>query len=430
MGYKDLIDSQRLDYYKRWKNGEPIIALAAEVGTYPATFERRLREIGQYHRETTEQEQVKKVEPAQVARKRPANEELFSLLKAHPYTLDELSKKFDRSKETVLEWINQMKKDGYVITEEAETVSFTGNTKPTAPEKLITTLADEAGQVITFAACSDLHAGSAYSQPTNHQKFLDIAYNEYGVRHVFDPGDKTTGVGGYRGQEHDMIPALRHSKYSLITEQQIFLADAYTPRYPGLKYYKLGGNHDYWHVVNSGIDAVAKLCEGRDDMTYLGYDVADIPLTDRVDIRLWHPSGGVPYALSYRLQKALEQTAFEELNRAVTENDNPRLRMVLAGPMHIECKFNRGPMMAVQCGCFEGQTNYLKRKGLFPQIGGSIFRVWLTDSGLIQRVEYTFINFMEILDDWKSWPIPLQMNVMQDPSPLSVLFRANEARIA
>ena len=226
-----------------------------------------------------------------------------------------------------------------------------------------------------------------------------------------------------------MIPALRvygNRQVAAVTEKEIWLADQYTPEYPGLTYYMLGGNHDYWHVVNSGIDAVAKLCAGREDMVYLGYDVADIPLTDRVDIRLWHPSGGVPYAMSYRLQKALEQTAFEELTRAVTENENPRLRILLAGHMHIEVKFNRGPMLAAQVGCFEGMTNYLKRKGLYPQIGGSIFKVWLTDSGLIQRVEYTFMPFNEIEDDWKFWPIPPSTSVLEDPDEIGVIFSGVE----
>ncbi len=430
MSWKDLTAEQKTDLYCRHKASEPIQKLAAETRMHIPTLERRLREWGAQLRFSGEDAVVANPETAVVAdRGLPSHEELFGLLKSQSYSLDELSRKYDRSKETMRSLIKTMQDAGYVITEEHERVSFQKDVRPSVKVDLPQTLADAHGQVVTFAACSDVHAGSSHSQPTNHKRFLDTAYHEYGVRVVFDPGDLTTGVGGYRGQEHDLLPSMRAlgaKNMAAITEQQIWLADQYMPKYPGLTYYKLGGNHDFWHVVNSGIDAVARLCNQREDMVYLGYDVADVPLTDRVDIRLWHPGGGGAYALSYRLQKALEQTAFEELTRAVTESDNPRLRILLAGHMHTEVKFSRGPMLAAHVGCFEGQTNYEKKKALFPQIGGAIFRVWLTDSGLIQRTEYVFIPFMEIEDDWKNWPQPEMTHVLQDPDEVGVIFRVQE----
>jgi hypothetical protein len=233
----------------------------------------------------------------------------------------------------------------------------------------------------------------------------------------------TTGVGGYRGQEQDMIPVLRMAgTKGRITQGQIWLATHNMPRKDGLTYYNLGGNHDYWHVINSGIDAVAEISRQRDDMIYLGYDVADLPLTDKVDVRLFHPTGGVPYALSYRLQKSLEQMAFDELTRAIVENDNPKMRLLIAGHLHVEVKFQRGPMVAVHPGCFEGQTNYLKRKGLYPSIGGSIFRIRLSDGGLVTRCEYTFIPFVEIENDWSNWPVPDVTTVLEEPMPVNALF--------
>ena len=431
--WRTLSNNEKAEFYRRYKAGENISELSNEIEAYPPTFERQLRAWAQAQRgDPTPQKPAAVVspnEPAQVKeRNLPTHEEMFQLLKLKSYSLDELCSKFDRSPATMRQVVEDMKSAGYVVEEQQGQVAFKGNEKPRMDFKMTSTLADEQGQVVTFAAASDLHAGSSHSQPTNRKKFLDIAYHEYGVRAVFDPGDTTTGVGGYRGQEHDLIPALRSygRQTASVTEKEIWLADQYTPHYDGLTYYTLGGNHDYWHVVNSGIDAIAKLSRGRDDMVYLGYDVADVPLTDRVDIRLWHPSGGVPYSISYRLQKALEQTAFEELTKAITESTNPRLRILLAGHMHIEVKFNRGPMLAAQVGCFEGMTNYLKRKALYPQIGGSIFRVWLTDGGLIQRVEYTFIPFNEIENDWQNWPVPPTTSVLEDPDEIGVIFSGIE----
>jgi hypothetical protein len=47
-------------------------------------------------------------------------------------------------------------------------------------------------------------------------------------------------------------------------------------------------------------------------------------------------------------------------------------------------------------------------KGLTPDLGGTILRFLLTDSGRIQRLEYTFIPFDEIRDDWKNYEVPDQ----------------------
>lgn len=421
MGWRQLTDSERTDYYERYKSGESIVVLASEVGAYAPTFERNLRRWAQSQRQADEPAaQIAEVEqPLQD----PKHVEVFRLLKLRPRSLDELSEHLDRSKTSVRAMLADMKAAGYVFNESEEKVTFDPTVRP-SQRKPVTTLADERGQVVTFGVASDPHAGSTHSQPSALNKFIDIAYEEYGVRDLLWPGDITTGVNGYRGQEADLLPALRGMSRTphRVTNGQVKLADAYIPKKPGLRHFVMGGNHDYWHVVNAGIDAVNALTQQRDDMWFVGYDIADIPLTDRVDVRMWHPSGGIPYAFTHKLQKGLEAMAFEELTRAIVENDNPKLRILLAGHLHIEAKFTRGPMVAAHVGCFEGQTNYLKQKGYYPQVGGAIFRVWLTDAGMIQRTEYTFIPFVEIENDWQNWPVPEAPAVVGEPDQVKVLF--------
>lgn len=259
----------------------------------------------------------------------------------------------------------------------------------------------------------------------DRQAFVGSAY-ERGVRHILVPGDVSAGIYGYRGHHLDQVPgAAPESRATAFraTRNQIFLADVYFPKKDGLTYYMLGGNHDYWHITNAGIDLVYMLCNGRKDMVYLGYDAADVPLTDKADVRLWHPTGGVPYALSYRTQKGLENMAFQELAEAVYKQKTPNMRMLIAGHLHIEVKFQRGPFVAAQIGCFEGQTNYLKKKGLYPEVGGAIFDMKITDGGVIQETGYTFMNFQEIADDWQNWPIPEDEPVIPDLDEVDVLFK-------
>jgi hypothetical protein len=378
------------------------------IGMKQETLERRLRE----HRQMLEQEGSLKTnhmftDPSGSI-VNVHEDEIAKALKKAPMSLRALSDKFNLSPSKVEDILRSMQEKGYVISEERGYVELDYQVK--AQEMgLPGTLADQEGHIVTFAVASDQHSGSNMAQPTALNKFCQIAYEEYGVRHFFNPGDLTAGIFGYRGQEHDLIPEARplsRAYSSWATRNQVWLADAYIPKMDGAVWYMIGGNHDAWHITNSGIDPLRAFAQERDDVYYLGYDVADVPLTDRVDIRMWHPSGGVPYALTYRIQKGLESMAFEELSKAIAANENPKLRFLLAGHLHVEAKFNRGPFVAAVVGCFEGQTNYLKRKGLYPEVGGSIFRVWITDSGMVQRTEYTFIPFQQIEEDWKNWPVP------------------------
>jgi len=269
-------------------------------------------------------------------------------------------------------------------------------------------LGDQAGQEIAFGVIADSHTGSAHSQPTAIRRFLATAYHEYGVRHMFMPGDLSTGVNGYTSQDADLIPVLRgyRGNPSLVSFAQVDLMSAYHPAMPNLTYYMIGGNHDYWHCTKAQVDAVGLLRDRRPDMRFLGYDLADIPLTDRLDVHLFHPSGGGAASKVTRLEKALNERAFEDLERAVREETGPKACILLAGHYHMEVKYQRGNFIAAQCGCFEGRTNYEKQRTLTPVIGGAIFRVWVGDNGLLTRCEYTFFPYTEIHDDWANAHVP------------------------
>ncbi len=134
-----------------------------------------------------------------------------------------------------------------------------------------------------------------------------------------------------------------------------------------------------------------------------------------MDCRLWHPSGGVPYALSYRLQKGMEALAHEALQKAILQEENPRLRMVVAGHLHVTAFTPIGGVLGLQAGCFEGQTNYLKRKGLHPAICGWVLRIRLTDGGMLQGVTADWQPYLEIEDDWRNYPMPSETRPKVEP---------------
>lgn len=429
MGWRNLSFEERDNLLKKKLKGKSVATEAERLEMPLVTLERRLREWRQKREVSLAVEEPKTEDESILEDINSDYLKLFKILKKGPVSLRDLSLKFDRSEHTIFEWIQEMEDLGYAITKTQQQKVFINTVRPPKVDFSGTGLTEEEGVDISFAVVSDTHAGSTHSQPSAIKRFLDIAYNEYGVRHVIHPGDLTTGVGGYRGQELDIVEAVRprsRNDYYRTIRGEVWLADKYLPQYEDLRYYILGGNHDYWGITNAGIDPVKLFTQQRDDAEYLGYDSADIPLTDKVSARIWHPTGGVPYALSYKLQKGMEQVMSEELGKIAVENEETETRRIgflIAGHLHVQGTFQIGPVMAVHPGCFEGKTNLLKRLGKNPSIGGMIFKIRITKSGLVQRVEPVWIPFYsEIIDDWKNHPLPDMDGVMGHGDQMETLF--------
>jgi len=253
---------------------------------------------------------------------------------------------------------------------------------------------------IVFGVASDLHFGSHACQITALNQFAHICKKE-GVKHIFVPGDVFSGLKVYPGHEYDV--------YALTAEEQEASLIRNLPT--GFDWFALGGNHDYTFIKRGGGHNCLKRIESeREDFHYVGFDEATIPILNGVDMKLWHPSGGVPYSVSYRLQKGVEQVAYAELSNIIAgTKTSPSVRFLLAGHLHIQMQAMFGSIFGAQCGTFEGQTNYLKRKGLVPNIGGYIIKASLNSKGMLTKFDSPFYMFEEIEHDWKSYSHSYEM---------------------
>lgn len=206
------------------------------------------------------------------------------------------------------------------------------------------------GEVIKFGIVSDTHIGSECQQLTH----LHTAYKHFsneGITDVIHAGDLFAGNGKvYKGQIYEMflMGASKIRKYA---------HDNY-PYQKGIKTHILRGNHDASFFKDSGDCQVQLLSQEREDINYLGSMGAYINING-IKIYVQHPDGGVPYARSYRLQKIIEQFAPEG-----------KPDVFILGHLHVQSYL---PMYRNVCGimmpCFESQTEYLRRKGLYPEIG-------------------------------------------------------------
>jgi len=212
------------------------------------------------------------------------------------------------------------------------------------------------GDVVKMGVVSCSHLGSRNQQLTALESFYDRVVEEK-IPVVLNAGDVSDGDGHvYRGQTYDIFI---HGA----DRQRGYIIDNY-PQRSGVKTYAISGNHDWSFWQRGGVDILDAVAAKRSDFVYLGAMAAKIDVGG-VDVYLAHGSGGGAYARSYKSQKRTEQFAPEQ-----------KPEVFLLGHYH---SWNHMPMyrnvVVWMLGCFQSQTDYLKRLGLYPEIGGLILTI-------------------------------------------------------
>lgn len=323
-----------------------------------------------------------------------------SALEKKPLTLNELADQLDRGPKTIDLALEAMIADGYEFARNENRITADYKPAPVLP-----TLWDEPKERIRFGVASDPHIGSKHAQVSALLRFIRLGVEEYDIHHFLWAGDMTAGVGVYRGQQNDL--------YAHSAEDQMESLVKTFPVYEGVQHIMIGGNHDYSFMKQNGFNIVKTACDKREDFTYAGFDYAEIPLTQNAkgavtaSAVLWHPSGGVPYALSYRGQKMAAEVTRQELAEVVMEEkSSPTVRFVFWGHLHVSDIFPHGPIWVIGPGCFEGTNGYLKQKGLRPVVQGLIMEADITERGLVAGVHIHPFPFMEQEDDYKAAWVP------------------------
>ena len=329
-------------------------------------------------------------------------------------TTIELSEYLDRSPSSVLHITSEMREQGYNIYQENNTVTLVKEAFSLPTYNLSGVLADS--MVVKIAVLSDLHCGSKHEQITHRKAFVQYA-REQGYRKFFVPGDLCTGIHVYKGHALDT--------YALQSEQQEYLVEEAVKPLDDEDWFILGGNHDFSWIKNSSVDIIWRVCQKYEQLHFLGYDLADVKLTDKHAIRLWHPSGGVTYAASYRIQKGIEQVLAENsmvLSELVYGANNALVKTIFAGHLHRDASVHEGGMFAMLASCFEGQTSYLARKPLYPRIAGNLYTFYLNDAGNVAKMISEHVPFVEIKEDYRKYPFV----ELGKPEELEPIFKWGE----
>jgi len=249
------------------------------------------------------------------------------------------------------------------------------------PEDLIFDHKLKSGTIHRVGLVSDTHLCSHNQQLTHLRDFYQRCADA-GVQRIYHSGDIFAGDGKvYRGQEYEIFIAGFDSALEYGVEHY--------PAQPGIKTYFITGNHDLAWYQRGGADIGHALAESRRDMIYLGQAGAYVNLTDEVKMYLHHPMGGKSYALSYKLQKFIENLTPEA-----------RPKILAAGHLHSMLYIDYLDVKAFMVPCFESQNTFLKRLGLHPVVGGWILELEVAGS-FIPTIRMDDITYSEPLEqDW------------------------------
>lgn len=229
---------------------------------------------------------------------------------------------------------------------------------------------------IKVALTGDWHIGSKCQQITRLQEFIDEAYSR-GIRDVICSGDVFDGTRVFRDHTEEIF---LHT-----IDEQVDYATEVIPKYEGLHYYLISGNHD--HGFGTGMNAVSTLASRRDDITYLGKYGAYLDLNG-ITIYLHHGLGSQTYALSYKLQKFVEQLPAGYMPDIVAQ---AHYHYLFYAPI-------RG-VYSFELGSFQGLTSFAKRMGkVYSHIGGWFYEMEKTEHKILTNPVDT--SYEEINHDY------------------------------
>lgn len=218
---------------------------------------------------------------------------------------------------------------------------------------------------IPLLLISDTHLCSKYDRLDILRYLYDKA-EDRGIKYILHSGDFTDG----RSNRPEHIYELKETSY----EGQVdYCVDKY-PTFSG-KTYVISGNHDDWWYKSTGSEIVKAIAKRRDDVVYLGSDVADLKI-GKLKIRLFHGKGGNAYAKSYKVQKYLDSIPLEE-----------RPHILQTGHVHQSFYMKQDDTHCFQTSCLEDLTPFARSMGLANDKS-----VWWVDVNIDDRGKIESIN--------------------------------------
>lgn len=292
--------------------------------------------------------------------------QLYRLVRTGPVSLRNLCDKLGKSPKQMEKIIFAAREDGMKVVVDNDHVGIESHA-PDMRGVQMTGIEPTVGKISKVGVISDTHLGSKYCLRTQIRDFVQYAYDN-GVREILHPGDMLEGD-------------YRHAKFELshvgVQDQTHDLYET-LPHLPGLTYHAITGNHDWTFTDKSGIDVGAFIqgyfkSRGRNDFFHYGDRSAYLKIRGAV-VELWHPTGSMGYAKSYKLQRRIDSYP-----------SGAKPNILLVGHYHTYAYVEERGVHAILCPTFQGgQSAFGKSLGSTPSIGGMVLNWTVTRQGTVR----------------------------------------------
>lgn len=327
--------------------------------------------------------------------------EILELVKWVPLSPGELSRRLNKPKKKVLEFVEHLKQCGYEITipEDTDQVTLSIGLKDSYHS---TGAYKRFGKKFKFGAISDTHSGSKHQQPGLWDKAYEV-FSEEDVDFVAHGGDVTDGGGGtgYRGHAKDVF-------IWEVDEQKTQMVDRYPrakkrkePREVTLLFFNeekktheiitlvISGNHDDWDMSALGYDIVEQICREREDLIYLGRLSGRFECNG-VRFKVLHPAGGQGYAKSYKPQRLIEGDISKHI--LALEGEDGDVDILLLGNWHHYHFIHYMGTYSFTLPCLKTTDDFHETRGLTPFLGVVVVEITLDKDGDIIAISPKFVN--------------------------------------
>lgn len=239
-------------------------------------------------------------------------------------------------------------------------------------------------QIIRFGLIGDTHINSKYTQLTYLHRFYDLCAEE-NIHTVYHTGDIDDGEQMRQGHPYEC--------YTQGADEHVAEIVSVYPQREGIVTKFITGNHDASIFRRCGYDIGQAIAAKRQDMVYLGRDVADVRITPNCVLRLQHPWDGTRTSILSQLQKRID---------ALPEDDKPSI-LALEHYHRVGYIFHRG-VHGISVGAMQSQTSFMCGTGIIPQISATIVTLAVDKHGQIQRIIPEPLHFtVAIPDDYKNF---------------------------
>ncbi|MEK7580413.1 MAG: hypothetical protein AAB465_02290 [Patescibacteria group bacterium] len=249
---------------------------------------------------------------------------------------------------------------------------------------------------VEYLLYGDTQIGSDNDRPKLIPKIYKLALLRK-VQKILHAGDVTDGKDIYAGHSEHLVACGADNQKERMKKILVPIYKKH-PEMPNTEV--ISGNHDMCRAyAGAGHDVVEAICDGvnalvgRKVLIYLGHDRGDSNCgrqPNKIKVRLLHPDGGIPMGRSYRLQETIRKLILV----LVEEGDD--IHSLAIGHLHVALFMLNNGIAGFMVPGMQGETDYLIRKALTPQIGCWVVRVCLDGVGDVISVTPEYFDEKEL----------------------------------